>query len=75
MIETRQTDNEGACVFKNVPVGQYTLQVVGNHLIYEQNKKVEVKVEPGKSVVNYFVGVRAREDFQAKFDFLENVQG
>lgn len=74
-METRQTDRDGSCVFKNVPVGQYTIEVVGNHLIYEQSKKVEVKVEPGKSTINYFVGVRAREDFQAKFDFLENVQG
>jgi len=69
------TDEQGQCEFKDLPIGQYTVRVEGSHLIHESSKQIEVKLDGGKLVVQTFVGVRAREDFMAKFDFLEQVQG
>jgi len=69
------TNDQGVCEFKDLQIGQYTVRVEGNHLIHESSKDIEVKLDQGKLVVQTFVGVRAREDFMAKFDFVEQVQG
>jgi hypothetical protein len=49
--------------------------VEGNHLIHEATKHLTITMEGNKKEVAVFVGVRARTDFQAKFNFLENNQG
>ena len=75
MQKVEIANEEGKVSFRNLPIGQYTLIVEGNHLIHEATKHFTISLEGNKKEVAVFVGVRARADFQAKFNFLENNQG
>ena len=63
MEQVQAADHEGKVCFKNLPVGQYTLLVEGNHLVHETTKNFTLTLENNKKEVQVFVGVRARADF------------
>ena len=69
-LESQNTAEDGTVLYKNLPSGQYVVEVKGNELYLGCNKQITVLNEEDDDTVTIHIGIKLKLDQDCEFQFL-----